>query len=185
MGLFPRSSLLLGLLFAVLTHSIITVQGDSLLDVDGFTTRSLSQAQETLEADDALIAAADTSARVPDVCKVVTGVTTSVCHGSCDTCEASAAPRNRRPCKCCKAGFFPSKNSPARCEKCPVGTFSAAGATSCRPCPGSRTTTAAGSNSCNGELQRLKFACATDMHGVSIGDSCTLCCNLPEACLHV
>lgn len=151
MGLYPRSSLILGLLYVVLTHSNIAARGDTLLDVDAFTSRTLSQEQDLFDADEALVAAADIASRVPNVCKVVTGNTTNECASTCEVCASTAAPANRRPCRCCKAGHFPSEGSPARCTQCPVGTFAAAGAARCRPCPGRTTTIGKGRSACNGK----------------------------------
>lgn len=96
---------------------------------------------------------ATSTARLPAACRVASGMnSSSSCHGTCQTCEATAAPRSRRPCKCCKAGFVPSKGNAARCDKCPAGFISSAGAVSCTACPPGLTTTTTGSKTCNGKL---------------------------------
>lgn len=93
---------------------------------------------------------------LPAVCQAnASAEVTTDCHETCQVCHAAAALRHKRPCNCCKPGYYSAQGTAARCAKCPRGTFSAAGANRCTTCPTGTSTTAAGSSSCNGESARF------------------------------
>jgi hypothetical protein len=120
---------------------------------------ALPAADLDLLATGAITSAATPMAPAPANCRIsgeFLGKLTSKCHSSCHTCSRVGSAADKRPCSCCKPGFFlaPGASSPS-CTPCPAGLWNGQlGQTACRACPRFTTSLKSGSRVCDGELAK-------------------------------